>query len=341
MLIIAYVRSRRQGIAYARRVATELDAAKLHLAGAQHGTGDEVGVDARAIRDGRPVVVLAIRRYLADEVFAFHRSGDGERLLVAYDLGVVSDVATGPGRAGEPGVGPGAGVGDGVGRTVEIILILVIHVCPKRRASLERTRRRGIRVVLILGVLDADPGHAGKRRGRSGSGLRLALLRCDGCHRDGRFGFHFFSIRRIARRRLIDRGARNGRSVTRRTSSASSIGALFSGRAVRPNLGIACARIARNSIGRSRKRWLVSSSALGVFIREGRARSKRRRHRHRDKHGDHALPKSLCILMGIILGDAAWGRSIRRIATSCEHFSARKEWTESHRYLTSRAQCDG
>ena len=213
MLIIAYIRSRRKGVAYARRVATELDAVELHLTGAQHGAGDVFGVNARAVRRG-PVVILAINRYLADEVFAFHRGGDGERLLVAYDLGVVGDIAAVPGRAGEPGVSPGAGIGNGLSRSaVPVVLDLVVHVCPERIIRAERTRLRGIRVVLILGVLDEDLGLAGKRRGRSGSGLRLALLRSGSRHRGGTAG-----ISRITCGVIALRGARSctltGRSVT-------------------------------------------------------------------------------------------------------------------------------
>ena len=268
-------------------------------------------------------------------------------MLVAYDLGVIGDVAALLNRAGKPSVGPGAGVADGLsfgGGFTPIVLglHLVVHVCPKRLASLERPRLRGIRVVLILGALDEDLGLAGKRRGRSGSNnVCIALVRGNRSYRDRRFGVRFFSIRRIARRHLIDKGARNGRSVARSTGITSSIGALLIGRVVRSNLGIVCVRVARNSIGGSSKRRLVSSGTLGVFVRESRARSKRRRHRHRNKHGNHALPKSLCILMGVIFGNAARGRAICRIATDCERFSARKEWTESHRYLASRAQCDG
>ena len=177
MLIIAYVRSRRQGIAYARRVVIQLDAVKLHLPGTQHGTGDVVGIDTRAVRNRGAEVILAINRYLADEVFAFHRGGDGERLLVAYDLGVVGDIAAGPGRAGEPGVSPGAGIGNGLSRSaVPVVLDLIVHICPECIARAERTRLRGIRVVLILGVLDIDLGLARKRRGRSG-GNGVLLLR--------------------------------------------------------------------------------------------------------------------------------------------------------------------
>ena len=268
---------------------------------------------------------------------------------MAYDLGIVGDIAARLNRAGEPGVGPGAGAGDrfGLGRRVAPVVLgldLVVHVGPKRIARVEHTRLPlgRIGVVLILGILNEDLCLTGKRcGGRGGDGIYVALVRGNRSHRGGRFGAHSFSTRRIARRCLIGKGARNGRSVARSTGIARSIGALLTGRVVRSNLGIACVCIARNSIGRSRKRWLASSSALGVFIREGRARSKRRRHRHRDKHGDHALPKSVCILMGVNLGNAARRRAIRRIATGCERFFTRKEWTESHRYLTSRAQCDG
>ena len=109
---------------------------------------------------------------------------------MAYDLGVVGDIAAVPGRAGEPGVGPGARIGDrfGLGRRVAPVVLgldLVIHIGPKRLASLERTRlplvRRG--VVLILGILNVDLGLARKRRGGSGNGLRLALPRGDRCCR--------------------------------------------------------------------------------------------------------------------------------------------------------------
>ena len=177
MLIIAYVRSRRQGIAYARRVAIQLDAVKLHLTGAQHGARNVVGIDARARRNGRTIVVLAINRYLADEVFAFHRGGDGERLLVAYDLGVVGDIAAGPGRASEPGVSPGAGIGNGLSRSaVPVVLDLIVHICPERITRIERAGLRQIRVVLILGILNEDLCLTGKRCGGCG-GNGVLLLR--------------------------------------------------------------------------------------------------------------------------------------------------------------------
>ena len=175
MLIIAYVRSRRQGIAYARRVAIQLDAVKLHLTGTQHGARNVVGIDTRAVRNRGAEVILAINRYLADEIFAFHRGGDGERLLVAYDLGVVGDIAAGPGRAGEPGVSPGAGIGNGLSRSaVPVVLDLIVHICPERIARAERARLRGIGAVLILGVLDENLGLARKRcGGRGGNGVLL------------------------------------------------------------------------------------------------------------------------------------------------------------------------
>ena len=109
---------------------------------------------------------------------------------MAYDLGVVGDVVACLNRASKPGVGPGAGVGNrlsfGGGVTPIVLgLHLVIHVGPKRVARAERTRlpleRRG--VVLILGILNVDLGIARKRRGGSGNGLRLALLRGDRCCR--------------------------------------------------------------------------------------------------------------------------------------------------------------
>ena len=151
MLIIAYVRSRRQGIAYARRVTIQLDAVKLHLPGTQHGTGDVVGIDTRAVRNRGAEVILAIHSHLADEVLAHHRISDEEKLLVAYDLGVVGDIAAGPGRAGEPGVGPGARIGNGLSRSaVPVVLDLVVHICPERIAHAERAILRGIRVVHIL-----------------------------------------------------------------------------------------------------------------------------------------------------------------------------------------------
>ena len=270
MLIIAYVRRRRKGIAYARRVATELDAVKLHLAGAQHGTGDEVGVDARAIRDGRPVVVLAIRRHLADEVLALHGVGNGEGLLVAYDLGIVGDVAARLNRASEPGVGPGAGVGDGVGRTVEIILILVIHVCPKRLVSLERTRRRGIRVILILGVLDADPGLTGKRRGRSGSGLRLALLRSGSRHRGGTVGLSRITCGVIA--------LRGARSRTLTGSSVTGTRAALHGSTVRTGIGGSSAIVGRRALAARRSRHGIGNAlgALGPHLGRRGAKSHRK-----------------------------------------------------------------
>ena len=176
MLIIAYVRSRRQGIAYARRVAIQLDAVKLHLTGAQHGARNVVGIDARVVRSGT-IVVLAVCRNLADEVFAFHRGGDVERLLVANDLGVVGNVAAGPGRAGEPSVGPSAGIGDGLSQSaVPVVLDLIVHIGPERITRIERAGLRRIRVVLILGVLDIDLGLARKRCGGCG-GNGVLLLR--------------------------------------------------------------------------------------------------------------------------------------------------------------------
>ena len=175
------VRRRHQSIAYARRVATQLDVVKLHLAGAQHGAGDAVRINARAVRNRGAVVVLAVCRHLADEVFALHRVSDGERLLVAYDLGVIGGVTAGLDRAGEPGIGPGAGVSDrfGLGRRVAPVVLgldLIVHIGPERITHIERAGLRRIRVVLILGVLDEDLGLAGKRRGRSG-GNGVLLLR--------------------------------------------------------------------------------------------------------------------------------------------------------------------
>ncbi len=96
---------------------------------------------------------------------------------MAYDLGVVGDIAAGPGRAGEPGVSPGAGIGNGLSRSaVPVVLDLIEHICPECIARAERTRLRGIRVVLILGILDIDLGLTGKRCGGCG-GNGVLLLR--------------------------------------------------------------------------------------------------------------------------------------------------------------------
>ena len=228
MLIIAYVRSRRQGIAYARRVTIQLDAVKLHLPGTQHGTGDVVGIDTRAVRNRGAEVILAIHSHLADEVLAHHRIGDGEGLLVAYDLGVVGDIAAGPGRAGEPGVSPGAGIGDGFSfrrRIAPVVLglHLVIHVGPKLLARLERAGLRGIVAVLILGILDIDLGLAGKRRGgRGGNGV---LLPRSGRHRSGVLGpsrviCGVIAVRGVRSCTLI-RGGVISSSARRRTVRAS------------------------------------------------------------------------------------------------------------------------
>ena len=147
------------------------------MAGAQHGAGDAVRINARAVRNRGAVVVLAICRHLADEVFALHRVSDGERLLVAYDLGVIGGVAAGLDRAGEPGIGPGAGVSDrfGLGRRVAPVVLgldLIVHIGPERITHIERAGLRRIRVVLILGVLDIDLSLARKRcSGRSGNGV--------------------------------------------------------------------------------------------------------------------------------------------------------------------------
>ena len=175
LLRIAYIRSRRKGIAYARYVATQLDAVKLHLTGAQHGARNVVGIDARAGRNGRTIIILAINRYLADEVLTHHGVGNGERLFVAYDLSVIGDVAARLNRTREPGVGPGAGVGNGLSRSaVPIVLDLIVHICPECIARVERARLRGIRVVLILGILNEDLCLTGKRcGGRGGNGVLL------------------------------------------------------------------------------------------------------------------------------------------------------------------------
>ena len=94
---------------------------------------------------------------------------------MAYDLGVVGDIAAGSSRTGEPGVSPGAGIGNGLSRSaVPVVLDLIVHICPERIARAERARLRGIGVVLILGVLDEDLGLARKRcGGRSGNGVLL------------------------------------------------------------------------------------------------------------------------------------------------------------------------
>ena len=265
MLIIAYVRSRRQGIAYARRVAIQLDAVKLHLTGAQHRTGDVVGIDTRAVRNRGAEVILAINRYLADEVFAFHRGGDGERLLVAYDLGVVGDIAAGPGRAGEPGVSPGAGIGNGLSRSaVPVVLDLIVHICPKRIARAERARLRGIGAVLILGVLDEDLGLARKRcGGRGGNGV---LLLRSSRRRGGVLG--------------LSRVACGGVGTIRGTRScalicAGAIGSSARRRTVRAGVGSSalvcrCALTARRSLGHSLGNAL---GALGPKLRRRGAKS--------------------------------------------------------------------
>ena len=264
MLIIAYVRSRRKGIAYARRVATQLDAAKLHLPGAQHGARDVLGVNARVVRGGT-IVVLAVCRNLADEVFAFHRGGDGERLLVAYDLGVVGDIAAVPGRAGEPGVSPGAWIDNGFSRSaVPVVLDLIVHICPECVARAESTRLRGIRVVLILGVLDIDLGLARKRRGGSG-GNGVLLLR---------------SSRRRGRALGLSRVACDGVSTIRGTRScalicAGAIGSSARRRTVRAGVGssaIVCRRAlaARRSLGHGLGNAL---GALGPKLRRRGAKS--------------------------------------------------------------------
>ena len=272
MLIIAYVRSCRKGIAYARRVTTELDAAKLHLPGAQHGARDVLGVNARVVRGGT-VVVLAVCRNLADEIFAFHRGGDVERLLVAYDLGVVIDIAAGPGRAGEPSVGPSAGIGDGLSQSaVPVVLDLIVHVCPKRIVRVERARLRGIRVVLILGVLDIDLGVGGQRVGRGGCGG--IGLSCGG-NRSGRDG-----------RRLLGSDVGFGRGLLCR---------LLVGR--RLLLGVDCG-VGRGVVGRGRVLGrLLLGSDLGLWRRRelvdrlgerGRRHEGRRRNK-REQQREHAL----------------------------------------------------
>ena len=265
MLIIAYVRSRRQGIAYARRVAIQLDAVKLHLPGTQHGTGNVVGIDTRAVRNRGAEVILAINRYLADEVFAFHRGGDGERLLVAYNLGVVGDIAAGPNRAGKPGVCPVAGIGNGLSRSaVPVVLDLVVHVCPKRIARVERAGLRRIRVVLILDVLDEDLCLAGKRRGGSG-GNGVLLLR---------------SSRRRSRVLGLSRVVCGGVGTIRGTRScalicAGAIGSSARRRTVRAGVGSSalvcrCALTARRSLGHSLGNAL---GALGPKLRRRGAKS--------------------------------------------------------------------
>ena len=273
MLIIAYVRSRRQGVAYARRVATQLDVVKLHLPGTQHGTGDVVGIDTRAGRNGRTIVVLAINRYPADEVFAFHRGGDGERLLVAYDLGVVGDIAAGPGRAGEPGVSPGAGIGNGLSRSaVPVVLDLIVHICPKRLTGLERARLRGIGAVLILGILDEDLGLARKRCGRRG-GNGVLLLR---------------SSRRRSRVLGLSRVACGGVGTIRGTRScalicAGVIGSSARRRTVRAGVGSG-AIVGRRALAARRSLRHGLGNALGALGPKLRRRGAKSHGKSQERH---------------------------------------------------------
>ena len=94
---------------------------------------------------------------------------------MAYDLSVIGDVAARLNRTCEPGVGPGAGVGNGLSRSaVPIVLDLIVHICPECIARVERARLRGIRVVLVLGILNEDLCLTGKRcGGRGGNGVLL------------------------------------------------------------------------------------------------------------------------------------------------------------------------
>ena len=274
MLIIAYVRSRRQGIAYARRVAIQLDAVKLHLTGAQHGARNVIGVNARAGRNGRTIVVLAINRYLADEVFAFHRGGDGERLLVAYDLGVVGDIAAGPSRTGEPGVSPGAGIGNGLSRSaVPVVLDLIVHICPECIARAERSRLRGIRVVLILGVLNEDLCLIGKRCGGSGSSPCLALLR---------------SSRRRGRVLGLSRVVCGGVSTIRGTRScalicAGAIGSSARRRTVRAGVGTG-ALVGRRALAARRSLRHGLGNALGALGPKLRRRGAKSHGKSQERH---------------------------------------------------------
>ena len=195
---------------------------------------------------------------------------------MAYDLGVVGDIAAGPGRAGEPGVSPGARIGDGISRTVVVVLILIVHIGPERITRIERAGLRGIRVVLILGVLDADPGHAGKRRGRSGSGLRLALLRSDSRHRGGTAG-----ISRITCGVIALRGARS-RTLT--GSSVTGTRAVLHGSIVRTGIGGSSALIGRRALAARRSLGHGLGNALGALGPKLRRRGAKSHGKSQERH---------------------------------------------------------
>ena len=200
---------------------------------------------------------------------------------MAYDLGVVGDVAAGPNRAGKPGIGPGARIGDGVGRTVEIILVLVIHVGPKRVAHAERTRlpleRRG--VVLILGILNVDLGIGGQLVSRGDCG-GIGLSRSG--NRSGRDG-----------RRLLGSSVGFGRGLLCRLLIGHRL-LLGVGRGV-----VGCRRVLGRLILGSgldlrRRRELIDSlgDALGAFgpqlCRRGAKDHKHGHKRHEDTCGGYS-----------------------------------------------------
>ena len=138
-------------IANGRSAGAERYLVELRLTGGQNGTGDPIGVHARSVAFRRTVVVLAVRRYLADEVLAGHVGGDGKALRLPDQLGVVRDRRRVLG-ARHPGIRPRARVGDGV----FLPALFVIDVCPQGIACGKGARFRGVAVVFVLGVLNVD-----------------------------------------------------------------------------------------------------------------------------------------------------------------------------------------
>ena len=136
-------------IANGRSAGAERYLVELRLTGGQDGAGDLIGVHSRSVAFRRTVVVLAVRRYLADKVLAGHVGGDGKALRLPDQLGVVGDRPRVLGT-GHPGIRPRAGVGDGI----FLPILFVIDVCPQGIARGKGTRLRG--VAIVFGVLNVD-----------------------------------------------------------------------------------------------------------------------------------------------------------------------------------------
>ena len=169
---------------------------------------------------------------------------------MAYDLGVVGDIAAGPNRAGKPGIDPGAGIGNGLSRSaVPVVLDLVVHICPERIARAERAILRGIRVVHILGVLDIDLSLARKRcGGRSGNGILLLRI---SRHRGRALG--------------LSRVVCGGVIAIRGTRSCALISVGAIGSTVRTGIGGSSALVGRRTLAARRSLGHGLGNALGAL----------------------------------------------------------------------------